>query len=207
MKFRTSQEDFWAGNFGNEYIERNQSAQLIASNTALFAKIITRTTGIQSIIEFGSNIGMNLIALKQLIPKAELSAIEINENATNILREWAQTKVYHQSILDFESDYQRDFVFTKGVLIHMNPNVLPEVYDKLYHTSKKYVCVAEYYNPTPQEIKYRGHDEKLYKRDFAGDLLDRFSDLALIDYGFVYHRDTNYPMDDISWFLLEKIHT
>jgi spore coat polysaccharide biosynthesis protein SpsF len=26
----------------------------------------------------------------------------------------------------------------------------------------------------------------------------------LIDYGFVYHRDTAHPQDDITWFLLEK---
>jgi spore coat polysaccharide biosynthesis protein SpsF len=44
----------------------------------------------------------------------------------------------------------------------------------------------------------------LFKRDFAGELLDRFSDLRLIDYGFVYRRDTHFPLDDISWFLFEK---
>jgi len=204
MIFKTSQEEFWAGDFGDEYIDRNKGSQHIAANTALFAKIISRTSDIQSIIEFGSNLGMNLIALKQLLPNAELSAIEINEKAVNILRDWGQAKVYHQSILDFENDYPRDFVFTKGVLIHMNPEVLTEVYDKMYTTSKKYICIAEYYNPVPKEIKYRGYTEKLFKRDFSGDMLERFSDLNLVDYGFVYHLDTNFPMDDITWFLLEK---
>ena len=28
--------------------------------------------------------------------------------------------------------------------------------------------------------------------------------LKLIDYGFVYHKDPLYPLDDITWFLLEK---
>ena len=64
--------------------------------------------------------------------------------------------------------------------------------------------MAEYYNPTPITIPYRGHTEKLFKRDFAGEMMDNFSELSLNDYGFAYHRDTAFPQDDISWFLLEK---
>ena len=64
--------------------------------------------------------------------------------------------------------------------------------------------VAEYYNRSPVAIPYRGHEDRLFKRDFAGEMLDRFSDLTLIDYGFAYHRDPAFPQDDISWFLMEK---
>ena len=53
-------------------------------------------------------------------------------------------------------------------------------------------------------IDYRGHTDKLFKRDFAGELLDRHKDLRLMDYGFVYHGDPKFPQDDITWFLLEK---
>lgn len=204
MKFRTSQEEFWAGAFGDEYIDRNQSSKLIAANTALFSKILNRTSDVKTVIEFGSNIGLNLLAIRQLLPDAELSAIEINDRAVSILKKWGKVNVYHQSILDFKIDSQRDFVFTKGVLIHMNPETLPEVYTKLYQTSKKYICLAEYYNPVPQQISYRGYKETLFKRDFAGELLDRFSDIRLLDYGFVYRRDMQFPQDDISWFLLKK---
>jgi len=101
-------------------------------------------------------------------------------------------------------DYQRDLVFTKGVLIHLNPAVLPEIYKKMYKASKKYILVAEYYNPTPVEIEYRGNKGFLFKRDFAGELLETFKDLKLVDYGFVYKRDNNFSGADISWFLLEK---
>jgi len=31
-----------------------------------------------------------------------------------------------------------------------------------------------------------------------------YQDLQLIDYGFVYHRDPNWPQDDLHWFLMEK---
>lgn len=89
-------------------------------------------------------------------------------------------------------------------MIHINPDELPGVYDKLYSLSSKYVVFAEYYNPTPTEVTYRGNKGKLFKRDFAGEIMDRHPDLKLVDYGFGYHRDNNFPLDDITWFLLEK---
>ena len=97
-----------------------------------------------------------------------------------------------------------DFVLIKGVLIHLNPDVLPAVYDLLHAASTRFVCIVEYYNPSPVGIAYRGHADRLFKRDFAGELLARHADLRLVDYGFVYHADPNFPQDDLTWFLLEK---
>ena len=201
---KTEQEKFWAGKFGDDYTGRNRQHAL-SNNISLFSKIFSRTKSIGSVIEFGANIGLNLIAIKQLLPNVDLSAIEINKKSVKELRQFEGVKIYHQSILDFVVDYQRDFVFTKGVLIHINPNKLSYVYDLLYKTSKSYICLAEYYSPKPVEIDYRGHKNKLFKRDFAGEMLDRFKDLKLLDYGFIYHRDNNFPQDDINWFLLEKV--
>jgi spore coat polysaccharide biosynthesis protein SpsF len=203
-KFKTSQEEFWAGDFGDDYTARNRGVDWIASNTALFAKILERAGPVKTVIEFGSNIGLNLQAMKHLLPNAELSAVEINRKAVEELRGLPYVKVYPESILDFSPDYTREFVLVKGVLIHMNPDSLPHVYDLLYRTSNRYICVAEYYNPTPVVIRYRDHADKLFKRDFAGELLARYKDLRLIDYGFVYHKDPKFPQDDINWFLLEK---
>ena len=86
MSHKTDQESFWAGEFGDEYIERNQGEASIASNTALFSKIIRSTSSISTIIEFGANIGLNLKAIKRLLPEAKLSAIEINEKAVTQLK-------------------------------------------------------------------------------------------------------------------------
>jgi hypothetical protein len=58
------------------------------------------------------------------------------------------------------------FVFTSGVLIHINSEEPPAVY--------------------------------------AEELMDKYSDLTLIDYGFVYHRDYIFPNDDLTRFLLQK---
>lgn len=208
--YKTEQEKFWSGNFGDEYIERNADAKLLSSNLHLFSDILSKTDSkIASVIEFGANIGLNLKAIEQLLPNAELNAIEINKKAAAKLQESiAKCKVYQNSILEAdylgENEYKYDFVFIKGVLIHINPNELNNVYDKLYKTAKKYICIAEYYNPTPVEVNYRGYKNKLFKRDFAGEILDRYKDLKLADYKFCYSRDNCFPMDDITWFLLEK---
>ena len=97
-----------------------------------------------------------------------------------------------------------DLALISGVLIHINPQELQTVYEKLYDSSEKYICMIEYYNPTPAEIPYRGHEGKLFKRDFAGEFLDRYPDCQLADYGFQYHRDHYFPGDDNTWFLIEK---
>lgn len=203
MKDKTKQELFWEGEFGNQYIERNNDEKLVASNTALFSKILNHTENVNSIIEFGANIGLNLKAIKRLLPAAELSGVEINKKAYGILKNNID-KSYNESILDYKTDFQRDFVLIKGVLIHINPEKLKEVYEVLYNSTSKYICIVEYYNPSPVEIPYRGHDGYLFKRDFAGEFMDKYSEVKLVDYGFVYHRDNNFSADDLTWFLLSK---
>lgn len=202
--YKTEQENFWAGEFGNEYLVRNRSPELVAGNLSLFGKILSSANSVKSVLEFGANIGLNMRALKQLLPNAELSAIEINTAAVDELNQLGYIKVYHQSILDYVPNMTSELVFTKGVLIHINPDSLSIVYDLLYQSSSRYIMVAEYYNPKPISVNYRGHADVLFKRDFAGEMLDRFDDLRLIDYGFSYHRDAIFPQDDINWFLMEK---
>lgn len=206
-EFKTEQEGFWAGAFGNEYIDRNKSERLISSNIALFAKILACTENVRSVFEFGANIGLNLIAIKHLLPNALLSAVEINKQAVVELKKVVkEAVVYQQSILDFSWDVPppQDLVLIKGVLIHINPDMLSQVYQSLYRLSKRYICIVEYYNPTPVSVSYRGHRDRLFKRDFAGEMMDKYHDLRLVNYGFVYHRDSNFPLDDFTWFLLEK---
>lgn len=203
MTYRTEQEAFWAGEFGDQYIERNAGAQIVASNTALFSRILRQCGPIGSVIEFGANIGLNLMALRSLLPEATFSAIEINAKAAAALRRLGYVTVEERSILQPAATERHDLVFIKTVLIHIDPSHLPAVYDALYTSARRYVVVAEYYNPTPMEVTYRGHHKRLFKRDFAGEMMRRFPDLRLIDYGFAYHGD-RFPQDDITWFLMEK---
>jgi len=204
LRFKTEQEKFWAGDFGNKYVDRNKRSEKVISNIALFCEILRNTEKIESVIEFGANIGLNLIALQHIIPEAKLHGIEINKKAYEILEEWGGAQAYHQSVIDYKSENKFDFVFTKGLLIHINPDQLSQVYASINNASKKYVCMIEYYNPNPVEVAYRKQRNKLFKRDFAGEMLERYCDLDLVSYGFVYHRDVHFSQDDLTWFLLKK---
>ena len=55
-QFETKQEEFWAGDFGTQYISRNDSQELLASNLNFFAKALAQAGNISSCIEFGANI-------------------------------------------------------------------------------------------------------------------------------------------------------
>jgi len=201
---RTPQEALWAGEFGNDYIARNRDIALVDSNRALFDTILSKTRGVTSAIEFGANIGNNLRALGDLLPACEMHSVEINATAAAEIQAWGGATVEVASLTDFEPSRQWDLSFTKGVLIHLPPEMLPSVYDKLVAASSRYVMVCEYYNPTPVEVSYRGHEHALFKRDFAGEILDAHPELRLLDYGFTYHRDPVHPLDDSTWFLMEK---
>jgi spore coat polysaccharide biosynthesis protein SpsF len=204
MRELTPQEVFWAGEFGTEYIDRNRSDELLASNRSFFEKALRKAGHVSSCIEFGANVGMNLKALRLLDPGIAAKGVEINPDAAGELRKLiGDGHVFQGSLFDWQGE-PADLSFTKGVLIHINPDMLPAAYERLYAASSRFILVAEYYSPSPVVIRYRGHDDRLFKRDFAGDMLDRFPDLSLVDYGFAYRRDPTFPQDDISWFLMQK---
>ena len=205
MKFKTEQENSWAKDFGNKYIVRNKLDTLLPQKINLFAEIFRRLSLVNDILEFGPNSGVNLLAIKKLMPEANLNAVEINAKAvTNLKKLKLCKKVWNESLLNFKNKSKFDLSFTSGVLIHINPEYLNRAYKALYDSSKKYILIIEYYNPSPVQIDYRGHKNKLFKRDFAGEIIAKYKNIKLLDYGFKYKLDNNFPLDDVTWFLLEK---
>ena len=204
MNYKTEQEKFWATEFGNDYPSRNEGEKLVSSNVAIFSKIIKNCPTINSVAELGCNIGLNLMALHRINQDFRLRGYEINAKAAESASKANIAEVINTSVVDpLDTSKKFDLTFTKGVLIHINPDMLNAVYQNLYDLSNKYIMVYEYYNPTPVSVEYRGHQDKLFKRDFAGELIDKFN-LKLIDYGFNYKRENYFPKDDATWFLLEK---
>jgi pseudaminic acid biosynthesis-associated methylase len=204
MTYQTEQEKFWATDFGNEYPDRNEGETLIASNIALFSKILRSAPTVKSVAELGCNIGLNLTALNRIHQELDLRGYEINELAAKAAADQKMAEIVNTTITEpLASDKKFDLTFTKGVLIHINPDKLDAVYENLYALSSRYIMVCEYYNPAPVAIEYRGHKDRLFKRDFAGELISKYN-LRLLDYGFNYHRDPYFTNDDTTWFLMEK---
>jgi pseudaminic acid biosynthesis-associated methylase len=145
-----------------------------------------------------------LQALHRIRNNFELRGYEIHSVAASDASKSGIAEIINDTVIkNLPVDRQFDLVFTKGVLIHINPAHLTTVYKNLVALSKRYVLVCEYYNPTPVAVPYRGNEDRLFKRDFAGEIMDLYG-LTLVDYGFCYSRDQYFTSDDSTWFLMEK---
>lgn len=207
----TPQEQVWRGKFGDDYTDRNMGR--VPANRAFFRRVFSAPSvhqnapyaspRIKSALELGCGAGENLQALRTMYPAMDLAGIEINHVAAARAHALTSCPIYNTSLLDFQPTRTWDLTFTKGVLIHIPPTELERAYALLVQASSRWVLIAEYYSPQPVEVPYRGERSLLWKRDFAGELLAAYPELALYSYGWVYHRDT-YPQDDLTWFLMEK---
>lgn len=204
----TPQLQFWRGDFGTDYISRNSaSAEQLRSRITMWAKILNCLAGSppKSILEVGSNIGNNLRALHALTG-AEMYALEPNAEARRTLVNNGLVPPIN-AIDGFAADIpltdgKVDMAFTSGVLIHIHPDDLLASMREIYRVSSRYVVCIEYFSDKPEMIPYRGHDDRLFKRDFGGYYLDNFPDLRVVDYGFSWKRLTG--LDNLTWWVFEK---
>ena len=195
----TEQEIFWSGEFGDKYVDRNSGFSTINH----FSKILLNNRiSIKTVIELGSNIGINLDSLKAIYPNCKTFGIEINKKAHQILSKNHDS--YLGSVYDFEVNNEYDLAFTYGVLIHQDPSKLDKFYSKLHSLSSKYILICETISHKPMMVKYRGNDNRMFKRDFGKDFWTKYSDLKLIDYGFFWSMDEYTRSGDANWFLFRK---
>ncbi len=208
--FENEQVKLWRGEFGDEYLVRNApTPKRVANQTRFWAKLFD-TLAVQglkpnSILEIGANVGINLRALKNL-SDAELFAVEPNDQAREILIRDSVVPEGNALATTGEviglEDNAVDMAFTAGVLIHVNPDTLAQVCAEIHRVSRKTIVCAEYFSANPETITYRGHSDKLFKRDFGAFWLEQFPSLKLLDYGFAWKPVTG--LDNITWWIFSK---
>jgi spore coat polysaccharide biosynthesis protein SpsF len=202
-KTRRYREYAWAMiEFGNAFDKRRDNR--LPADPELFAKILDRTQNVQSVIEFGAGQGDNLLAIRRLLPDARLTGVEVNADACAKLAK-LDIHAVNANLLDYVPLTAWDLVLTKGLLIDIPPAQLELAFGVLYRSSRRYICIAECYNPAPQTIEDWGNAGRLFQRDFAGEMTDMFPDLELVACGFAYNRGQRQE-DSITWFLLERGH-
>jgi pseudaminic acid biosynthesis-associated methylase len=194
---KTPQEALWRGQFGDEYIGRSQpDDQVMAARINYWSRILKGTEGDppRSILEVGSNIGLNLRAIRKLT-SADIYAVEPNALARETLvkdgvapADRVMEGVASRIALP---DASVDLAFTNGVLIHIHPDDLLASCREIHRVAKRYIVCSEYFA-----------DSALFKRDFGGFWLDNFPDLVLLDYGFAWKRVTG--LDNPTWWLFAK---
>lgn len=193
-------EALWSGDFGDGYVERNRAAG--EGRDGFWKPMIARTQP-RRVLEVGCNVGANLRWIAGEIGAENVWGIDVNTKALDELRRVLPVHAIHASAraLPFD-DGAFDLVFTMGVLIHQSPESLPDVMREIVRVSSRWVLCGEYYAPEPTEVPYRGQTGALFKRDFGGDYLRQFPELAQVDTGFLARGDATW--DDITWWLFEK---
>lgn len=204
--FNSAQERFWAEEYASDYIAKNSTFDHELGSKA-WASMLARTEGtLRNFLECGCNIGRNLEQLQRVLPHARPSVIEISRPAFDFVSQrYDFEHAFNGPILDSAlPDAGFDLVFTMGVLIHIAPDQLLAHMKRMFDYSRRYVLMGEYFNRTPQSLKYQGQEDRLFKRDFGKLFIENF-DVRLVDYGFLWgHLYDPAGFDDITWWLFEK---
>ena len=204
----TAQLEAWTGQFGDQYVNRNDYAEWkMKPGIEAFRRILSGLD-IKSALEVGSNIGLNLLFINALFEEAiKLYAVEPNGKAFERLTSQSHInleKAWNCSAFQMPlSDSSVDLVFTSGVLIHIAPNDLGRAVDEIVRVARQYVLCIEYFSHKPEEIPYRGESGLLFKRDFGSFYLERFPNLKVVNYGFLWQREFTI-FDNLTWWLFAK---
>lgn len=204
----TEQVKFWRGDFGDSYVDRNATSHdHIRMRLSMWARIFKYMAADMpgSVLEIGPNIGLNIRAMKMLCD-AEYYAVEPNAKARKILIEeqvLPEANIQNAFAGDFRIPLVPvDMVFTSGVLIHIHHDDLLAACKNIYLSAGKYIVCYEYFSDAPEIIQYRGHGDKLFKRDYGSFWLENFPDLKCLGYGFDWQAMTG--MDNATWWVFEK---
>jgi len=205
---KTKQEEFWEGDFGDEYTSRNAGdwdefykKQWGVTRTELNEEFFSSLKKDSSFLEVGCNRANQLMILHEQ-GFENLWGIDINKKALHIAKENKQFNLVEGSGFDIPfKDGFFDVVFTSGVLIHIAPENLPKIMDEIYRVTKRYIWGFEYYSEECEAIEYRGHKDRLWKNNFLKLYLDRFPALKVVKEKKVkYLENDNVDM----MFLLER---
>jgi pseudaminic acid biosynthesis-associated methylase len=163
-----SNEQLWAGEFGDAYTDRNETFNY--ADRFKFFKPLILDNKIESVLEVGCNTGMNLGMLKELVPSWDVWGCDVNIRNVQYTRErWPDVQSVYASGFDlpFRDDYF-DLVFTSGVLIHQKPSEVERIMQEIIRVSSKYVMAIEYYSEQFEEIEtYSGGPGTAFKGPYG----------------------------------------
>lgn len=189
------QEQWWQGEAGDAYTERNRVNWLL--RVPFWTNIIART-GAQHVFEAGCNFGANLVALRSVGVKA-IAGCEINPVALAQARNLGFHVAYERAINVGAFQDMYDLTFTAGVLIHIPPGEIEATMDAIARASRKYILAIEYFAEDETEVEYRGARERLWKRPYG--CLYQNLGLNEVASGYLKAED---GFDNCHWWLLRK---
>ena len=165
----------WAGDFGNDYTERNMA---IMDRRTFFSRFMHYE--IRNAFEIGCNWGANLMALESL--DVNVMGCDINQSAIDAAVDLGLTAVINDGTSCWEFSNEFDFVYTVGVLIHQQTPDLINMMKEMVRLSSEFVMFAEYMGQD-EEVPYRGERFALFKRDYGKVFEALFPNAQLMEQG------------------------
>jgi pseudaminic acid biosynthesis-associated methylase len=191
-------EELWAGEFGNEYRQRNRD---VGAGRGTFWNTLLTAHPADAVLEVGCNNGANLQWI--VAHSSQVVGVDISADALRELHERVpdvRTVVAPARELPFPDD-SFDLAFTAGVLIHQPTSTLPAVIGEVVRVSRRYVLAMEYRADEEEEVPYRGQEGALFKRDYGALYRSLFPELVLVDTGFL---GAESGWDNVTWWLFDK---
>ena len=164
------QQVFWKGSGGDKYITRNKYFHnfeyMDGYREDILKDFLSKIPKDSTVLELGCNKGQTMGHLKDL-GFTEVTGVDINKSALKIAREEFPEFEFIESSIEELSTYKiYDLVITSGVLIHIHPDNLQTVIEKIKELSKKYIFGFEYYSKEFHDINYGGK-ELCWSGDYA----------------------------------------
>lgn len=187
-------EQFWRGNFGAEYTERNK---VDWRERVDFFRDVLEWVNPSSVLEVGCGSGHNLVAIKSIDPACYVHGLDINEAARKeaALQGLLTSDVPAVQVGKYFTGY--NLVMSVGLLIHIAPEEINEVLKGMISASTKYVLAVEYSARCNVNANYRGHDDRLWKRPY-GEMFEHLG-LHVSSWG-----DAGPAFDRCTYWLMEK---
>jgi pseudaminic acid biosynthesis-associated methylase len=209
---RTNQEAAWSGQHGFRYVVHHLSEDWKKTRVPLWSKLLEQMPGVQSVAEFGCNIGANLKALHHINPSLDLAGVEINRFAVDMLKREGICAVQQGSIATVDFGRKFDLVFSRGVLIHIQPEDLPTVYANMERHAGKYLVIWENFSETPYH--FDTYSERVtggkmgegyqFWRDFAGDFQKQFPIWSAVSSGVDLKAGAKPKHGDLVWTIMQR---
>jgi pseudaminic acid biosynthesis-associated methylase len=177
--------EVWGGPFGAEYTKRNSVSideydanherDFGVKRSQLNAEFLGALPRDARILEIGTNLG-NQLGLLARLGFNNLYGVELQWGAIDLARQRVpRTNIVQGSAFEVPfRDAWFDVVFTSNVLIHFSFPDVRKVIAEMFRCSSKYLWGSEYWAAQPTEVAYRGHQELLWKTDYAKLFLSTF---------------------------------
>lgn len=212
---KTQQIEFWNGDFGKEYTDRNHFSpdewdayylkQYGITKRAMNDEFIGSLPKDIRILEVGCNIGMQLRGLQNQ-GFTNLYGIELQQYAVEEAKKVTkEINIIQGSGFDIPfKDGFFDIVVTNGVLIHISPNDHSKIFSEMVRCSNKYIWGLEYFAEKTTDINYRGNEGFLWKANFPQLFMEQFPKLKIVKQQLYPYTNRLEEGNTDIMYLLEK---